>query len=147
MTTITRRSFMEMAIALSATAAWGQPTGTRSKVPWQERRDFYPEGVASGDPASDSVIVWTRRPPNQGSTVTKVTVEVAEDELFTRVVATAEAPVSAASDWTCRVLAGGLKPASVYWYRLPDCEATAAASAGPSPRQADDDAGRCASFS
>ena len=28
----------------------------------------------------------------------------------TRVVATALAPVSAASDWTCRVLVGGLKP-------------------------------------
>ena len=27
---------------------------------------------------------------------------------------------SEASDWTCRVLAGGLKPAQVYWYRFTD---------------------------
>ena len=46
--------------------------------------------------------------------------EVAEDESFTRVVATAEAPISDASDWTCRVLAGGLRPARVYWYRFTD---------------------------
>ena len=49
-----------------------------------------------------------------------VRVEVAEDESFNRVVATAEAPVSEASDWTCRVLAGGLKPARTYWYRFTD---------------------------
>src|SRR5579863_8671178 len=120
MATITRRSFIEMAVALGATAAWGQPSTTRSKVLWHERRDFYPEGVASGDPASDSVILWTRRPPKDGNTVKMVTVEVAEDESFTRVVANAEAPLSQASDWTCRVLAGGLKPARVYWYRFTD---------------------------
>jgi phosphodiesterase/alkaline phosphatase D-like protein len=36
-------------------------------------------------------------------------VEVAEDESFSMVVATAEARISDASDWTRRVLAGGLK--------------------------------------
>src|ERR1700733_2646393 len=104
MTKFSRRSFIEMAIALGATAAWGQPFATRSSVPWRERRDLYPEGVASGDPESDSVLLWTRRPPSDGHTVAKLNVEVAEDESFTRVVATAETPVSEASDWTCRVL-------------------------------------------
>ncbi|PYP86898.1 MAG: hypothetical protein DMF61_11890 [Blastocatellia bacterium AA13] len=28
--------------------------------------------------------------------------------------------VSAESDWTCRVLVAGLKPARVYWYRFSD---------------------------
>jgi alkaline phosphatase D len=37
-------------------------------------------------------------------------------------VATAAAPVSGASDWTCRVLVGGLKPSRVYWYRFTDSE-------------------------
>ena len=36
---------------------------------------------------------------------------MAEDEAFRRVVAQAPAPVSAASDWTSRVLVAGLKPA------------------------------------
>ena len=120
MTTISRRSFLEMAIALGATAAWGQPFASRSKAAWHERRDVYLEGVASGDPESDSVLLWTRRPPKDRDTVEKLNVEVAEDESFTRVVATAEAPVSEASDWTCRVLAGGLKPTKVYWYRFTD---------------------------
>jgi alkaline phosphatase D len=66
------------------------------------------------------VVLWTRRPPVAGGVVEKLMAEVAEDESFSRVVATAEAPVSEASDWTCRVLAGRLKPAQGYWYRFTD---------------------------
>ncbi len=63
MSTITRRSFLGMAAAIGATAAWGNPFGTKSTVAWRERRDLFPEGVASGDPDSNSVLLWTRRPP------------------------------------------------------------------------------------
>ena len=89
-----------------------------SSLKWNERRDLYPEGVASGDPDSSSVLLWTRHAPNARN----LTVEVAEDKSFRRVIATAPAPISAASDWTCRVLVGGLKPASVYWYRFTDAD-------------------------
>src|SRR4029077_5570761 len=65
---------------------------------------------------------WTRRPPGGGRATSKLNVEVAEDERFTRVVARAAAPVSEASDWTCRVLVGGLKASRVYWYRFSDSE-------------------------
>ncbi len=117
--------------AIGATAAWGNPFAKKSSIAWRERHDLFPEGVASGDPDSSSVLLWTRRPPisekpGQDPTlrvdVLKLNVEVAEDERFTRVVATTEASVSAASDWTCRVLVGGLKPSRVYWYRFTDPE-------------------------
>src|SRR5215469_3471934 len=120
MAPVTRRAFLEMAVALSATAAWGRRTPTGSTVAWHERRDIYPEGVASGDPESNSVLLWTRRPAGDGKTADKLIVEVAEDEQFTRVVATAEAPIVEASDWTCRVLVGGLRPSKIYWYRFTD---------------------------
>jgi alkaline phosphatase D len=122
MTTISRRDFLELAVALGATAVWGDPRFAYSRVPWEERRDFYPEGVASGDPESDSVLLWTRRPPKEGQAAEGLTVEVAEDEAFTKVVARATTPVLEASDWTTRVLVGGLKPARVYWYRFTDAE-------------------------
>jgi alkaline phosphatase D len=122
MTTISRRAFMEMGIALGATSVWGNAFATRSKVSWTERRDLYPEGVASGDPESDSVLLWTRRAPMGDTAAGKLNVEVAEDESFERVIATTATQVSAASDWTCRVLVGGLKPAHVYWYRFTDGE-------------------------
>jgi alkaline phosphatase D len=122
MTTISRRAFMELAVALGATAVWGNSTAARSKVPWRERRDFYREGVASGDPDSNSILLWTRRVPigSPPAVVEKLRVEVAEDASFEQVVGTKETRISSASDWTCRVLVGGLKPAHVYWYRFTD---------------------------
>src|SRR5580700_4506716 len=104
MPTITRRSFMKTAAAVGATAAWGNPLGKQSGSRWHERRDLFPEGVASGDPDHHSVLLWTRRPPAGDHPAVRLNVEVAEDNLFTRVVATAAAPISAASDWTSRVL-------------------------------------------
>ncbi|HEV8702761.1 MAG TPA: alkaline phosphatase D family protein [Candidatus Polarisedimenticolia bacterium] len=120
MVKLSRREFFAAAAALGASLAWGGAYARRSRVPWRERRDLFPEGVASGDPQSDSVLFWTRYPRSDGSTQARLTVEVSEDEAFTRIVATALATVSAASDWTCRVLAGGLKPARTYWYRFTD---------------------------
>jgi alkaline phosphatase D len=122
MSIFTRRSFLGMAAAMGATAAWGRPFGAKSRIAWHERRDFFPEGVASGDPDSSSVLLWTRRPPIGENKSPQMNVEVAEDELFARVVASSAAPISAASDWTCRVLVGGLKPNTVYWYRFTDSE-------------------------
>jgi alkaline phosphatase D len=47
-------------------------------------------------------------------------VEVAEDDGFAKLIASAPATVSAAADWTCRALVGNLEPATVYWYRFTD---------------------------
>ncbi|MEO8454165.1 MAG: alkaline phosphatase D family protein [Sphingomicrobium sp.] len=115
---LSRREFIQTAAAIGASLAWAGPTRA-SRIRWAERRDLYPEGVASGDPDAHSVILWTRRPFAQGRRQV-LTVEVAEDEAFNRVVAHAPARVSAAADWTSRVLVGGLKPAHVYWYRFTD---------------------------
>ncbi len=117
---ISRRSFLKAAAAMGASLAWVGPV-RGSRVHWQERRDLYPQGVASGDPDPHSVILWTRRPFAEG-TRQLLTVEVAEDEAFRRVIAHAQAPVSSAADWTARVLIGGLKPARTYWYRFTDAE-------------------------
>jgi alkaline phosphatase D len=111
---------VQTAAAIGASLAWTGPARA-SKVKWTERRELYPEGVASGDPEPHSVILWTRR-PFAASRRQLLTVEVAEDAAFRKVVAQAKAPVLAAADWTARVLVGGLKPARVYWYRFTDAE-------------------------
>jgi alkaline phosphatase D len=117
---LSRRDFIQTAAALGASLAWVGPARA-SRIKWRETRNLYPEGVASGDPDSNSVILWTRRPFDDGQRHS-LTLEVAEDESFRRVVAQAPAPVSSASDWTTRVLAGGLKPSHVYWYRFTDAQ-------------------------
>jgi len=117
---LNRRDFIHAAAAMGAAFAWGGPARA-SVTNWRERRDLYPEGVASGDPAADGIILWTRRPFDTGDSAT-LTVEVAEDERFRHIVAATPVIVSAPSDWTCRVLVGGLRPARVYWYRFTDAD-------------------------
>jgi alkaline phosphatase D len=109
-----------MAVAIGATAVFGDLPGIPSRLPWHERRDLFPEGVASGDPDSRSVLLWTRCPQSEKVSRIDLQVEVAENPSFAQVVATSTTPVLAAADWTCRVLVGGLKPAQVYWYRFTD---------------------------
>ena len=57
----TRREFLAAAAAMGATTGLGglaaQPV---SRSRWAERRDLFAEGVASGDPGPDSVLLWTR---------------------------------------------------------------------------------------
>ncbi len=117
-----RRQFLKLAAAMGATLAWGCASVKPSSSGWRERRELFPQGVASGDPDDDSVLLWTRRPYVDGRERAMLLVEVAEDPAFTRVVATTAAPVLAAADWTCRVLVGELQPAREYWYRFVDEE-------------------------
>ena len=117
-----RRQFLQLSAALGAALAWSGATAKRSRSGWKERRDLYPQGVASGDPDHESVLLWTRRPYADGRASATLLVEVAEDPDFRRVVATTAAKVSAASDWTCRVLVANLDPAGEYWYRFVDEE-------------------------
>ncbi len=116
----TRRSLLAQAAGLGAALAFGQGRAHAAVGPRTERRDLYPQGVASGDPAPDSVILWTRRAPDAGAGAHRLTVEVSGDEGFSHVVARGDVEVGAATDWTCRFLAAGLKPAREYWYRFVD---------------------------
>lgn len=121
MAKLSRREFLESALALGATLAWSAGTAGPSSSAWHERRDLFPEGVASGDPQSTSVLLWTRR-PFTGRQSARLTVEVALDAAFTTVVSRTSTRVLAKSDWTCRVLAAGLAPRTEYWYRFIDAE-------------------------
>lgn len=122
MSTLNRRQFVKLAATLGATLAWGCTTVRPSSSGWRERRDLFPQGVASGDPDDRSVLLWTRRPYADGRERATLLVEVAEDPAFTRVITTTAAPVLARADWTCRVLVGDLPPAGEYWYRFVDEE-------------------------
>jgi alkaline phosphatase D len=119
---LTRRQFAQAAAAAGAVLAIGK--GSAAAPAWRERRDLYPQGVASGDPAPDSVLLWTRRQPTGGDprTAYLLTVEVAEDPAFQDVVVRGKAEVTADTDWTCRFLAAGLSPATEYWYRFTDAD-------------------------
>ena len=117
---LSRRAFAVQAAAMGAALAFGASPARALTIARQERRDLFPQGVASGDPRADSVILWTRRAPDAGAVSHRLTVEVATDPGFGNMVARGDVAVTAATDWTCRFLAAGLKPAREYWYRFVD---------------------------
>jgi alkaline phosphatase D len=114
-----RREFISTAAALGVAAVWATRSPAASKVAWRESRESFPQGVASGDPDEHSVILWARR-PFPGRKSANLTVEVSLDPDFHRVVGVTHTRILETSDWTARVLVGGLKPATVYWYRFTD---------------------------
>src|SRR5262249_16402350 len=133
-----RRELLKLSVALGVSAAWADSTSASTPREVVERRDLFPEGVASGDPDATSVLVWTRCPHTK-STSSQLRLEVAADQSFKTLVAETSVRIEAVSDWTCRVLVGNLKPASVYWYRFVDDEGHASRVGRTITAPADDD--------
>lgn len=74
-------------------------------------------GVASGDPLSDRVILWTRvSVPGGGSQA--VSYELATDPAFTHIVQRGEVATDASRDYTVKADPSGLQPATTYYYRF-----------------------------
>ncbi len=81
--------------------------------------DYFPQGVASGDPTPESVIVWTRvEDPARSDVDLTVTLEVATDPDFTDVVVTKELAAEARFDHCVKYWTYGLDPATTYYYRF-----------------------------
>lgn len=111
----TRRTLLAATAMLAAVprAAWAQTLA----------RGTFTHGVASGDPLSDGVILWTRFVGDGG---TRIAWEVAEDERFSRIAQRGEADATAATDYCVKVDARGLASDRRYFYRF-------LASGEPSP--------------
>src|SRR5687767_5835265 len=82
-------------------------------------------GVASGDPTSTSVVIWTRLAPNpldpdggMSGQRTAVTWEVAEDEAFAKVVRTGRYAAAPELGFSVHVDVTGLQPGRQYFYRF-----------------------------
>ena len=80
--------------------------------------DLYPfyHGVASGDPLSDRVILWTRVTPEQGEGTINVTWAVALDPQMQQTVKEGSFTTDAARDYTVKVDVTGLSPETTYYY-------------------------------
>ncbi len=80
---------------------------------------YFTHGVASGDPLSDRVILWTRLIPGSGEHRTvDCRWEVASDPQFMQLVNSGVVSTSAKRDYTLKVDAQGLEPGSAYFYRF-----------------------------
>lgn len=116
----TRRKFLQSSFFIGFALATRK--GWANKLPSMavERRDLFPQGVASGDPKPNSVILWTRRPPIKNSTAKKLIVEISTSPEFKKILAGGTTHINVDSDWTCRFIATELEPNHEYWYRFID---------------------------
>jgi alkaline phosphatase D len=78
----------------------------------------FQHGVASGDPLSDRVILWTRITLAQPRSAVNVSWTVASDPAMSQVVQRGTAKTNPARDYTVKVDASGLQPGSTYYYRF-----------------------------
>lgn len=78
----------------------------------------FTHSVASGEPASDSMLLWTRYVPAGGADEIRLDAQVALDPEFTRVVSGGSVRTAAYRDWTAKLTVDGLKPRTTYWYRF-----------------------------
>lgn len=75
-------------------------------------------GVASGDPSSSSVILWTHAEPQDKSQVVNIQWELASDSAFKDVVRSGLIKTKQNQDFTAKVDVQELSPATQYYYRF-----------------------------
>jgi alkaline phosphatase D len=135
----TRRKVLEAAGAATAagalatlfdTGAAAEPTRPTPatgrpelfEVEGEHTETVFPQGVASGGPTPEGVILWTRVAPDAHDPAEPLGVEVADDDSFDRVVHRSVIPASdvdAATDYTVKAdLDGELDPGREYAYRF-----------------------------
>ncbi|WP_091740866.1 alkaline phosphatase D family protein [Phenylobacterium immobile] len=100
------------ALALLGVAA-AAPAGAQARI-----QASFAHGVASGDPAADSVLLWTRVTPGDPAARIAVRWALWTDATLSQVVAKGETVTDAARDFTVKVVAEGLQAGQDYWYRF-----------------------------
>lgn len=121
---LSRRSFLVATSSLAAAAVWSDRAFGVVKKNVKVPAQLFTLAVASGDPAPDGFVIWTRLAPTPlsegGMPAENVEVawEVAEDERMTKVVRSGK--TVATPDWahSVHIEVNGLKPDRWYFYRF-----------------------------
>jgi alkaline phosphatase D len=77
----------------------------------------FTHGVASGEPGSDSVLLWTRYKPETGAPA-KVRVEISESRDFTKIAGGGQMVTGPWRDHTVKITVDGLAPGKWHWFRF-----------------------------
>ncbi len=114
-----RRTFVKSAIGAAGLWVLSDPLLSRALAAVPGAADVaFAQGIASGQVDQTAATLWTQLNGLTGAS--RLTVEVAKDEAFAKVVARTEALADPAAGGTARVRIGGsaLQPGERYWYRF-----------------------------
>lgn len=119
MSDFTRREFLKISAMAACTLVIS--TGISGCKSGDHILAAFNHGVASGDPLSDRVIIWTRVTPLEniaaGRTL-KISFEVATDAAFKHVTHDGTADTGADRDFTVKIDVQNLSPSTRYYYRF-----------------------------
>jgi alkaline phosphatase D len=77
----------------------------------------FTHSVASGEPAQDSILLWTRYVPADGGAA-RLRAELSETQDFARIAAGGEIVTGPWRDHTAKITVAGLRPGTRYFYRF-----------------------------
>ena len=111
-----RRDFLRHSSSAAAALASAPLLAMRSAE--AAATGVFQHGVASGDPLSDRVILWTRVTPPAPNAVVVVDYLIALDPAFTQVVGRGRTKTNADRDHTVKIDALRLAPGTTHYYRF-----------------------------
>lgn len=118
-----RRTFLKLSAVATGAAAGSSLTGPAFSAALGLEPGVFQYGVASGDPLTDRLVIWTRLTPDPAATPgsglgepTTVEWVVATDPGLTSVVRGGTVTTSPDSDHTVKIDVDGLAPATRYFY-------------------------------
>ena len=124
MNKIDRRSFLKGFTALAgcfavtASGAFTPAFAMTGGGPLSINTKRFPQGLASGDPQPDAIMLWTRVVPDMPAGDIHLVCQISTDESFQTVVVEKALRATAQSDFTVRFFVQGLAPDTRYFYRF-----------------------------
>jgi alkaline phosphatase D len=113
----TRRDFLALSAATASLTVVAPLERLLPAAAAQARRVFR-HGVASGDPLTDRVILWTRISGAAATARPAVDWQLAADQSFKQIAARGVVHTDASRDFTVKIDAGGLQAGRTYYYRF-----------------------------
>lgn len=114
-----RRLFLKLSSALSASMVVStglSGCATEHNVPSDQVN--FTHGVASGDPLTTAVVLWTRAQPALSAVSATVRWQIASDAEFSSIIDQGDVIAQAQYDFTVKVDVQGLAPGQTYYYRF-----------------------------
>lgn len=122
---LSRRLFLAGSAVVAGTVALGAPVRAEEPIdPAALPSGLFTFGVASGDPLSDGVVLWTKLAPEASAGATMparpvlVEYEIAHDERFSQIASRGSALATPEWGHSVHIEAAGLQPDREYFYRF-----------------------------
>ena len=125
--TLNRRHMLKLLASSTFFLSVGTRASNHSTAGANLDRLAFPQGVASGDPQPDGIMLWTRAQP-QGDTGSPVNLllQLSTDKTFTKAPLMEEVlQAKPETDFTVRAYVDGLSPGQQYYYRFLGAEGSA----------------------